>query len=1065
MIKQLYSWMNEGQQLINKILYWSFQILVFITVVFLFVPFSPEMPKEGLDPSWAFGLNQAISQGLLFGQDMIFTYGPFVFLYTKLYHPAVAYSMIVAALYFSITYGGLLFFLLKNKPWYFLVFIWLALMTTLMVKDAIFYTYPLLVAIYCFNSVNMKKQLNHDYKLSPAVLTLLFFPFGLLPLIKGSFLFACLAISGFSFLLFLTEKKWIQAITVISSFLFSLLFFWIISGQPIINLYHYFISSSAIISGYGEAMGINGNLSEIAFYLLAAFILLSLLLIENNAYSSKLKLFISLSFSVYLFLAFKGGFVRHDGHAMIAASAILIAGVCVFFVANLKKAAIVVFFASLACIGINLHYMGMQFFAYNIRSFYLSNWNGVKKSFADNQWREQEFNKSLVQIQDKVKFPKFKGTTDIYSYSQSYLIASRNYWNPRPVLQSYSSYTPSLAQIDKKHLLSKKSPDNLIFKLETIDSRMPSLENGPSWPVFLSYYQPSTLENDYLYLYKKSSTEGTPNTKNIQEAYYSLGENVFVPNLSTPVFVEIHMEQSIFGKLMNIIYKPSQLQISLHLKNGTTKSYRIIPEMAKSEFLISPLVEHTTEFSLLYGGVDFLRNKKVESFSITSIEGESQWKNTFKVIFKEMPNFIKVDVSKIHNFGHIEQNFPYHDISVAKNCSGYIDVINDTPAVTSFIVNNNLLKVQGWLVKSTGAKAELHESVLLVLTDPKGKNFFIKTNPMHRPDVAASFKDSKLDTSGYTAIADVSTIKGNYTLGLAYIEKDSVKICPQFKIPGTFGASDNAIELLNEEQVSIAQQCIGFIDTINGVPPSSSFIANQSLNVRGWLAKSITPKIEIPDSVLLVLTDSEGKNIFIKTRPTPRPDVGKYYKNSMLETSGYVTTADISGIDGNYILGLAYKERNSIKICPQFKIFGTFGKPNTARDVSNNESITVAKQCVGFIDTINGVSASKSFIVNQSLNVRGWLAKSVEPHVEIPNSVLLVLTDSKGKNSFIQARSILRPDVGKYFNNPMLDTSGYIATADVSGIDGSYTLRLAYKEGNSIKICPQFKISGLIENG
>lgn len=1065
MIKKLYSWMNEGQHLINKILYWSLQILVFITVVFILVPISPEMPKEGLDPSWAFGLNQAISQGLLFGRDVIFTYGPFVFLYTKLYHPAVANSMIIASLYLSISYGGLLFFLLKNKPWYFLAFVWVALMTTLMVKDAIFYTYPLLVAIYCFNWINQKKQLNQDYKLSPIVLTLLFFPLGLLPLIKGSFLFVCLTISVFSFLLFFTERKWVQAITVISSFLISVVFFWTISGQPIANLYHYFTSSSAIISGYGEAMSIDGNLSEIVFYLLATFILLSFLLIEKDVVSNILKLFIVLSFSIYLFLAFKGGFVRHDGHAMIAASAILIAAVCIFWVVNLKKASIVLIFASLACIGINLHYIGMQFFIYNIKSFYLANWSGIKKSFADNQWRDQEFNNALVQIQNKVKFPKLKGTTDIYSYSQSYLIASKNYWNPRPVLQSYSAYTPSLAQIDKMHLLSKKSPDNLIFKLETIDSRIPALENGPSWPVFLSYYQPSALENDYLYLHKKSSTDGIPNTKNIQEASYSFGEDVFVPDISTPVFVEIHMEQSLFGRLMNILYKPSQLQISLHLKNGTTKSYRIIPEMAKSEFLISPLVEYTAEFSLLYGGVNFLKNKKVESFSITSTEGEWQWRNSFRVIFKEMSDYTKTDVSKIHNFGHIEQNMPYHDISFAKSCSGYIDVINDAPAVSSFIVDNNLLKVQGWLVNSTGAKAVLHESVLLVLTDAQGKNFFIKTNPMHRPDVAASFKDSKLGASGYTAIADVSTIKGSYTLGLAYVEKDSIKICPQFKTTGTFGTSDNAIDMLNKEKVSIAQQCIGFIDTLNGVPPAASFIANQSLNVRGWLAKSITPAVELPESVLLVLTDSKGKNIFIKTRPILRPDVGKYYKNSMLDASGYVTTVDVSGIEGNYTLGVAYKEKNSIKICPQFKISGAFGQPSIARAISGNEKVAVAKQCVGFIDTINGKSASTSFIANQLLNVRGWLAKSVEPNVEIPNSVLLVLTDSKGKNSFIQTRSILRPDVGKYFNNSMLDTSGYMATADVSDIGGNYTLGLAYKEGNSINICPQFKISGLIKNG
>ncbi|KTD14148.1 hypothetical protein Lgra_0758 [Legionella gratiana] len=125
-------------------------------------------------------------------------------------------------------------------------------------------------------------------------------------------------------------------------------------------------------------------------------------------------------------------------------------------------------------------------------------------------------------------------------------------------------------------------------------------------------------------------------------------------------------------------------------------------------------------------------------------------------------------------------------VSFAKYCAGYIDMINGAPSTTSFVVDNNLLKVQGWLVKSTRTKAELPESVLLVLTDNKGKNIFIQTKSMQRPDIGVSFKDSKLDASGYTSIADVSAIRGKYTLGLAYTEKRNIKICPQFKIAGFF---------------------------------------------------------------------------------------------------------------------------------------------------------------------------------------------------------------------------------------------------------------------------------------
>lgn len=149
---------------------------------------------------------------------------------------------------------------------------------------------------------------------------------------------------------------------------------------------------------------------------------------------------------------------------------------------------------------------------------------------------------------------------------------------------------------------------------------------------------------------------------------------------------------------------------------------------------------------------------------------------------QKMDEEIKIRISHLLKTNKIINNVSDDRVSFAEHCAGYIDMINDTSPTSSFTVDNNLLKVQGWLVKSTETKAELPESVLLVLTDSQGKNIFIQANSMKRSDIGASFKDSKLDASGYTSIADVSSIRGNYTLGLAYTEANKIKICPQFKV-------------------------------------------------------------------------------------------------------------------------------------------------------------------------------------------------------------------------------------------------------------------------------------------
>ena len=62
----------------------TYRILILFTVL-LFLPKAlVENPSGGIDPSWKISINMAIHQGLTFGKDWVFTYGPLGFLCTRL---------------------------------------------------------------------------------------------------------------------------------------------------------------------------------------------------------------------------------------------------------------------------------------------------------------------------------------------------------------------------------------------------------------------------------------------------------------------------------------------------------------------------------------------------------------------------------------------------------------------------------------------------------------------------------------------------------------------------------------------------------------------------------------------------------------------------------------------------------------------------------------------------------------------------------------------------------------------------------------------------------------------
>ena len=74
----------------------------------------------------------------------------------------------------------------------------------------------------------------------------------------------------------------------------------------------------------------------------------------------------------------------------------------------------------------------------------------------------------------------------------------------------------------------------------------------------------------------------------------------------------------------------------MNLRNGVTKSYRVISSMMATGFIVSPLVENTSEFALLAAGDPrFQDAAQVASISIAPSYGNSLfWSGTYQLTLK-----------------------------------------------------------------------------------------------------------------------------------------------------------------------------------------------------------------------------------------------------------------------------------------------------------------------------------------------------------------------------------------------------------------------------------------------
>ena len=615
-----------------------------ITILVKFVPFYPAMPAAGLDWSYAWATNQAVAHGLTFGKQYIFNFGPYPAVYTNLYDPATYARVLATSLLLAVVYWLSLVMLMRKTKLSWILAYCVALAACL-TPDTLLYSMPLVVGLLTYKTLCSDDGGWPQGRLELVYVTAVFSPLGLLPLTKSSNLTVCLAIMICCAAFLFARGRRLAAAACVVAPAGALVFFWLVSGQPIQSLPSYLSSTVQMTAGYTDAMSVAGSsvlLSpiELLLVVIACATIVFAILRERDLDTTS-KLFLGATFSAFLFLSFKAGFVRQDDHALIAGSAVLLAAVLISPLLRPKAVMLVVVLALGAYLLPVVHYAGVQGAASGYIADWRGAWYGVQNSVGDRDWLRRDYAAAVGSLRREAGFPALSGTTDIYPYDQAYLFANGYTWAPRPVLQSYSAFSPALAAYNKNHLLGPEAPDNVIFAVKPIDGRFPSLDDGPSWPVLMQNYVPWHMTGDYLFLRKKKAapTEEVPIGQTTETC--SLGQSVGLPTTATPLFAQIDIRPTLYGLLSDFFLKRAELSITLQLDDGTVRRFRLVPGMAKAGFLVSPLVEKTTDFRMLYAGGGGLQGRRVRTFVVqrSGLQGRFlpwDWQNRYYVTFSQV---------------------------------------------------------------------------------------------------------------------------------------------------------------------------------------------------------------------------------------------------------------------------------------------------------------------------------------------------------------------------------------------------------------------------------------------
>jgi hypothetical protein len=750
------------------------------------VPFAPRFPVDSLDSGWMYALDVAVEKGLIFGQDVVFTFGPYASDENRQYYPAtdvqtlwstgllavaLAVGLIIAARdRFKLSAASVVVFLALNDgdQWFFCI----PLVFLLIVgRAALPAPHPASLA------------LSRPVRLG---LVLLVIALGLLPLIKGTFGLASVVVTTLGCGLLMARGEKIFAMAAALIFVVAMATFWMAAGQPIVHLPGFFAAQATIIDGYGEAMSVYGPAREPLVYV-AACCALGLChggFVRSGGFSAAA---LASGAAFLLFLAFKAGFVRHDnGHAMIAAGTLGLAGwiLAVGLPGMRPILGLVVCLIAWGVIDSAHDDPSRGTIADRIGAPFAASARGLAMRLAGNDALRRRFDESLRKIRQERPLPPLSGPVDIYSDGQSALLANALAWAPRPVLQSYSAYTPDLLEKNAAHVAGAKAPDNILFSVEPVDHRLGALEDGLSWPALLTRYEPVALQDRIAVLRRRpaTTTDSVLSDAPLASGVYRLGEEIPLPAVEGALWAKVRAKPTLLGKLFALAYKAPELEIALHMSGGDVARFRYIAEMGEAGFVISPLVQSAADFLALElpEKAGYFSESRPQSVAISVVGGAAApwlWRRDLSVQFSKM-NIPPQPQARAALFGQFfdDETLSAEAVSSRETKDCWIDRINNHPADQLPPEMKGALRVEGWAAVSV-KDGLAPDQTRITLIDADGRAHSLAAKITARGDVNRHFDRPEMGDVGFVALADISKFDGDYILEIRFSAHDETRVC------------------------------------------------------------------------------------------------------------------------------------------------------------------------------------------------------------------------------------------------------------------------------------------------
>lgn len=562
-----------------------------------------------LDKSWNIGLNLALKEGLTWGRDVVFTYGPLGYLATGMTYHASKTWILVFHLFIVANAAFFIHHLLgRVGNWK-----WFAPLLVLLFFDAGFLFRTDTMSLFLYFVFHGWLFLKHGRAHSLALISImailsLYIKVNSGIVINVLFLFFCLA------------NRMLGTLSSIRTAALLALHFgmiWVLSVVLRVDLPGYVVNGLSIIDAYNDAMYRRDD----PFLLLCAVTALILLLLPylkslKPVISSGYEFFMAFQLSLLTYILFKQGFVRAHwyefltGIPFVALLAYLSTSVDGLR-SDLHVSVIAISMVSIVSIG----------------SIWENRFERIKKTFRNPVSLEYERNVGKdARIREESTLPANvldrigdRGT-DVLGFLISHVHFNGLKYNPRPVFQSYSAYSPRLIDLNHDKYAGESAPHFILYHFGSIDDRFPFWDEPRTYlPLMANYRMADTIppkgESPAFLLFERSPVRKTLKERVVLDTVVGLNSRVTVPRNPNLLFLQMDCELTMPGSVRRLLYEPPGVGMELTYEEGSTQTGRIILPVMKSGVPINKKVTTEQEaFEFFRSGAS--RSKSTDSFKI-----------------------------------------------------------------------------------------------------------------------------------------------------------------------------------------------------------------------------------------------------------------------------------------------------------------------------------------------------------------------------------------------------------------------------------------------------------------